>query len=216
MNLPFTLGGIISVAGLLLVSISFLSDTNTTQYALAAGGAVATAVGTSLFTYARMLGRESELEQSHKIELQALREELKESGQQILIQQYANDTAEAMLIQATIDDIASVVERSPGNAEAIKAYLSSVERIQYRGFFSKASELATREEGFKLLEKFVHHLRHIADTSAKVPSQMIEKLYELESLLDETRKKKALEVRGSLNIPLVENGEAQREATKDH
>ncbi|HET9530046.1 MAG TPA: hypothetical protein VFQ92_06820, partial [Blastocatellia bacterium] len=109
--------------------------------------------------------------------------QIEATGQDFLIKQYADDTVEAVLVRETLRDISELIRSDPGNVAAIKLALAGIERIQFKGFFSKAGELLNKKDGKLLLEKFILHLENVTRTHSKIPSELKETIREFKDLI---------------------------------
>jgi len=170
------------VAGMILVAFS-ATRFGGVALMLAAGGSLLITLGSYFFEHIRQNERIEELVAKHRSEMDVLQARLEATGQDFLIKQYADDTVEAVLVRETLRDISELVSTQPGNAAAIKQALAGIERIQFKGFFSRAGELLNKKDGKLLLEKFILHLEEVTRTHSKIPPELEEKIREFKRLI---------------------------------
>ncbi|MEO1416543.1 MAG: hypothetical protein AAFW00_14765 [Bacteroidota bacterium] len=187
------------VLGFLLALVSsfpFITENSAATIVMSSSGGILVAIATYFFgtireneKYQKELEeiqkqhqeKIKELEKTHSDDLEDLRKELEESGQDLLIRQYANDTCEISLINRSLKDIEEFAWQKEPNVDAIRVALKGIDNIQFMSFFNKAGQLILQDEQDQiLLRKFLFHFEQVAKTRKNIPE-------EFQRMIDEMR-----------------------------
>jgi hypothetical protein len=122
--------------------------------------------------------------EKHTKEKNALIADLTAKGEGYLINQYAQDTIRIAISQDMLNDLEAHAHSQPPNVPAIVSLLKSNKGVHLIGFYEKAGDLLSREEGVEILRKFVLHLDQVINSSSYIPDALRLKHEELKKLLD--------------------------------